>query len=166
MSEANILNPTSSSLLNPDYGYSEGFPIELHDDLLMDGGDIYTRQARFQGRIYDLVWAARDKATMHTLIQWAEQYRRDFFTFKDHERGRDFSGRLILQPGQRVVLEGNERWTVRGRFIELVGKAMNTFPSDWTRDANFIEERVDGIDQVALTTSGAAWFMTDRKSVV
>ncbi len=156
MSEANILNPTAGDPLNPDQGYSEGLP-ELHDELLMDGGDIFTRQTRFYGRIYELVWLRRAKSVMHALRQWEEQYRRDFFTFIDYERTRRFSGRLILDAAQKVIFEGNERWTMRGRFIELVGKPMNTYPTDWSRDAIFIEERDgSGTDLVVLT--GTGWF--------
>jgi len=154
MSEANILNPTAGDPLNPDQGYSEGLP-ELHDELLMDGGDIFTRQTRFYGRIYELVWSRRAKSVMHTLRQWEEQYRRDFFTLIDHERTRRFSGRLILDAAQKVIFEGNERWTMRGRFIELVGKPMNTYPSDWTRDAIFLEER-DG-SGTDLFASAGTW---------
>jgi len=162
MSEANILNATPSDPLNPDMPYPEGRP-ELYDDLIMDGGDLFTRQNRFFGRIYELVWSRRSKATMHTLRQWEEQYRRDFFTFIDHERTRRFSGRLILDAAQKVIFEGNEQWTVRGRFIELVGKVMNTYPSDWTRDANFLEER-DGSGTDLFTAVGTWTFNTNALS--
>jgi hypothetical protein len=138
VSEQNILNPTQTSLLNPNYGYEEQ-KLPTLAELLAGSGKWFGRHAVSRGRVYSLGWQRRDKATMHALRQWAEQYRQDFFTFKDWERNRTFSGRfdgeLVISPA------GNERWNISGRFVELPGLAMQTYPADWTRDAAFLEER-------------------------
>lgn len=149
MSEQNILNPASTSLLNPDYGYSEGLP-EMRSLFYAASGKTFTRQHFARGRTYDLAWNRRDKATMHALRQWARQYENDFFTLADWERSRYFSGRfqdpLVFNPA------GNEQWTIKGVFEELTGLAMYTYPTDWTRDAAFLEERNGfGEDLVKLT---------------
>jgi hypothetical protein len=157
MSEQNILNSTQTSLLNPDYGYTEGLP-NLLAEWQAASGKWFGRQRLARGRIYELAWNDRDKATMHSLKQWERQYEKDAFSFQDFERSRYFSGRfdgpLVYSP------VGNEQWNIRGRFIELPGLAIYTYPSDWSRDAAFLEEALypqasatGREDQVKLTGS-------------
>jgi hypothetical protein len=138
MSEQNILNPAQTSLFNPDWGYTEGLP-EMRSLFQSQSGKMYARRQMGRGRAYDLAWNNRDLATKHTLQQWAQQYENDFFTFADWERSRYFSGRfegpLTFSPA------GNQKYNIRGRFIELPGPFMFSYPSNWTRDAMFLEER-------------------------
>lgn len=155
MSEQNILNPAQTSLFNPDWGYTEGLP-EMRSIFQAASGKIYSRRQVGRGRVYDLAWNSRDLATKHTLQQWAQQYENDFFSLSDWERGRYFSGRfegpLIFNP------VGNQRYNIRGRFIELPGLAMFANPTNWARDAIFIEERNGfGEDLVKLTGTGWAY---------
>jgi len=115
-------------------------------------GKAYSRQQLARGRVLDVTWGGRDKATMHTLRQWELQYRSDFFTLVDWERTRYYSGRfegpLEFSPA------GNEKWNIQGRFVELPGLALNTYPSNWSRDAIFLEERNGfGEDLVKLVGS-------------
>jgi hypothetical protein len=138
VSEQNILNPTAASLLNFDYGYSEGLP-ETRSLFQAMSGKMNARRQMGRGRVYDLAWNSRDLATKHTLQQWAQQYENDFCSLADWERGRYFSGRfdgpLIFSPS------GNQKYNIRGRFIELPGLALFSYPTNWTRDAIFLEER-------------------------
>ncbi len=149
MSEQNILNPVQGSVFGPDWAYSEGLP-EMFGEFRSQLGKMFRRQLMLRGRVYDLQWNGRDKATMHTLRQWAEQYRNDFFSLQDFERSRYFSGRFDGELAISPV--GNEQWNVRARFIELPGLAMYAYPSNWARDAAIFEERNGfGEDLVKLT---------------
>src|SRR5713226_3702097 len=125
MSEQNILNPSATSLLNFDYGYTEGLP-ETRSLFQAASGKMFSRRQMGRGRVYDLAWNNRDLATKHALQQWAQQYENDFFSFADWERARYFSGRfegpLIFNP------VGNQKYNIRGRFIELPGLAMFQYP--------------------------------------
>src|SRR5581483_1929385 len=138
MSEQNILNPSATSLLNFDWGYTEGLP-EMRSVWQAMSGKAYARRQMARGRIYDLAWNKRDLTTKHSLQQWERQYENDFFTLADWERGRYFSGRfdgpLSYSPA------GNNAYNIRGRFIELPGLAVYQYPSNWSRDAVFLEER-------------------------
>src|SRR5579864_5145153 len=153
MAQANILNPSQTDPMNPDYGYAEGFP-EMHSDFQARGGRAYRRRVMTEGRTYQLGWLNRSEAQAETLRQWAEQYSAGFFTYSDYERARYFSGRfkapLTIQPS------GNNQWNLKGDFVELPGVPMFQYPNNWARDAIFMEEQDDfGAQLVKL--SGAAW---------
>ena len=165
MSQADILNPSASSQLNPDYGYTEGLP-EIRQFLQSQSGAAYSRLAGGRGHVYTLIWANRDKATMHALRQWERQYANDFFTFVDWERTRYYSGRFA--PGSAAAAQqlggavgaslefspaGNERWNIRGTFMELPGLALYTSPINWTRDAIILQER-DGFGRDRFKQTG------------
>lgn len=154
MSEQNILNPTATSLLNFDWGYTEGLP-EMRSVWQAMSGKIYSRRQMERGHVYDLAWNKRDLATKHALQQWERQYENDFFTLADWERSRYFSGRfdgpLSYSPA------GFNQWNIRGRFIELPGLAMYAYPTDFARDAIFLEEGNGfGEDLVKLTLGAGA----------
>jgi hypothetical protein len=162
MSEQNILNPSATSLLNFEYGYGEAAP-ELRTSVQATSGKTFTRIQMGQGRAYDLLWSRRDLATKHTLQQWAKQYENDFFTLADWERGRYFTGRfdgpLSFSPS------GNAAYNIRGRFVELPGLAMFAYPTNWARDAVFIEERNGfGEDLVKLLTPSNWTYQVDANA--
>lgn len=149
MSEQNILNPTQGSLFAPDWGYSEGFP-ETRTIFTARSGTIFARKHTGLGHVYDLGWNSRDLATKHALQQWEEQYLNDYFTLADWERGRYFTGRfagpLTYSP------TGNQRYNIKAQFTEIAGLPMFAYPSNWSRDAVFIEEQNSkGEDLVKLT---------------
>jgi hypothetical protein len=153
VSEQNILNPAQTSLFNPDWGYTEGLP-ETRSLFQAASGKMFSRREFGLGRVYDLAWNNRDLATKHTLQQWAQQYENDFFSLADWERSRYFSGRfegpLTFNP------VGNQKYNIKGRFIELPGLAMFAYPTNYARDAIFIEERNGfGEDLVKLTGTWA-----------
>lgn len=157
MSEQNILNPTQTDPMNPDYGYTEGLP-EMHADFQGRGGKAYRRRVMTEGRRYQLGWLNRSAAQAKQLRQWAEQYASGFFSYQDFERARYFSGRfaapLVISPS------GNNQWNLKADFVELPGLPMFQYPSDWAGDGILVEERDDfGSDLVKLT--GAAW---DRRT--
>lgn len=159
MSEQNILNPSQTSLFNPDWGYTEGLP-EMRSLFQAMSGKTYSRRQMVRGRVYDLAWNNRDLATKHSLQQWAQQYENDFFSLADWERSRYFSGRfdgpLTFNP------VGNQKYNIRGRFVELPGLPMFSYPSNWSRDAIFLEERNGfGEDLVKLTPAVDFSYRTD-----
>jgi hypothetical protein len=135
VSEQNILNPAQTSLFNPDWGYTEGLP-ETRSLFQAASGKMYSRREFGLGRVYDLAWNNRDLATKHALQQWAQQYENDFFSLADWERSRYFSGRfegpLTFSPA------GNQKYNIKGRFIELPGLALFAYPTNWARDAAFV----------------------------
>lgn len=138
MSEQNVLNTTAASLLNFDYGYSAGLP-EIRSTFEPASGRPFARDAMGRGRIYELAWNKRDLATERALQQFANQYSKDFFSLADWELGRYFTGRfdapLIFSPS------GNQSYNIRGRFVELPGVGMFSYPSNWTDDAIFLEHK-------------------------
>jgi hypothetical protein len=158
VSEQNILNPTQLSLFNPDWGYTEGLP-ETRSMFQAASGKMYARREFGLGRVYDLAWNNRDLATKHALQQWAQQYENDFFSLADWERARYFTGRFEAPLTFNPV--GNQKYNIKGRFIELPGLAMFAYPSNWSRDAIFLEERNGfGEDLVKLTGTWAYYAVT------
>jgi hypothetical protein len=162
VSEQNILNPTATSLFNFDYGYTEGLP-ELRSVFQAQSGNIYSRLQQGLGRVYDLGWNNRDLTTKLALQQWENQYRDDYFSLADWDEARYFTGRfdgpLSYSPS------GNQKYNIRGRFIELPGKPMFAYPTNWNRDAVFMEERNSaGEDLVKLLTPGNWTFDTSGVS--
>ncbi len=157
MSEQNILNPAQTSLFNPDWGYTEGLP-EMRSQFQAASGKMYGRREFGLGRVYDLAWNNRDLATKHTLQQWAQQYENDFFSLADWERARYFSGRfegpLTFNP------VGNQKYNIKGRFIELPGVALFSYPTNWARDAIFLEER-NGFGEDLVKLTGAWAYQVD-----
>jgi hypothetical protein len=160
MSEQNILNANAASVYSPDYGYSEGLP-QMLAMFQARSGKTFARQLSARGRVFDLEWHNKLKIDCDYLRTWEAQYRSDFFSFQDIERGRYFSGRFAA-PLQ-ISPAGFDRWNLRGQFIEIPGLPMFAYPSAWGVDSIFIEERDGfGADLVKLTgtwtyeTSGSA----------
>src|SRR3954465_9991969 len=152
MSELNILNASSGDETSPDYSFQVQQP-ELSSFFKSAGGKEYSRQVDVAGRIWDLTWAERSLATMRLLRQWEAQYKRSFFTYNDLDDGRyytvRFNGPLQISPPM------NDSYTVKGQIIELAGKPMYAYPSNWAADAIFIEERdSEGNDLVKLGDTG------------
>jgi hypothetical protein len=156
MAAADILNPAATSDLNPTYGYTEGLPETLVTFKPRSGPRV-TRFFEDQGRTYGLQWANRLAVTADALRQWEAQFREDFFSYQDLERARYFSGTF---DGPLVyVPAGNDNWSISGVFVEVPGLAMFAYPTNWARDAIFLEERngsgVDRTKQTGVWTYGA-----------
>jgi len=149
MSEQNILNPDATSLLGPDWPISE-VEGDNYDRFQADSGEEYVRRRQAQGVRYELVWSGRQFATYHQLKQWHAQNRADFFSLQDVDRARYFSGRFVGEPTYERV--GNERVNIHAVFHAIPGLPLFAYPTNWSRDAIFLEER-DGLgaDLVKLT---------------
>lgn len=149
MSEANILNPTATSPYSPDYPIGR-VKADRFSRAEMKSGEVYSRETLVRGRVLELQWSNRLMTEALYLERWQAQYERGFFSLYDIERARYYSGRFA-GPLQ-VSDAGNEKVNVRGQFVELPGKALYADPTNWDRDAIFLEERDDdGNDQVKLT---------------
>lgn len=157
MSEQNILNPTAGNDLSPDYGYTEGLP-QMMSQFQARSGKVQARQLLARGRVFDLVWGSRLKTTVDALRQWEAQYRNDFFSYQDIERGRYFSGRF--SGPLTISASGFNHYDIKGEFIEMPGLAMFAYPANWNgsavQDSIFIEER-DGFGNDLVKYTGAGW---------
>jgi hypothetical protein len=158
MSKLDILNPTVDSELSPDYAYTEGLP-QMLSQFQAKSGSVIARQLFARGRVYDLTWAGRLKTTADQLRQWEAQFRNDFFTFFDNERGRSFSGRF--SGPLQISPSGYNRWDIHGQFIEIPGVPMYGYPVNWSggftsNDAIFLEER-DGFGKDLVKLTGSGW---------
>lgn len=162
MSEANILNATAGSIYSPDF--SDDFELPDLPDVAAatqaDSGEVFTRTIGCRGRVIPMKWLNRPTAVADYLRQWAQQYEHGYFSYYDLESARYFTGRFQRPgPGQpilKISRVGNNRVNVSGTFVELPGKPMYAYPSNWDRDAIFIEDRDD--DGNALPLFGGAWY--------
>jgi hypothetical protein len=166
MSEQNILNPTVGDNLNPDYSYTEGLP-NMMSSFQAKSGSVVTRQMLARGRVYDLQWQNRPKTTADALRTWEAQYRADFFSYFDQERGRYFSGRFAAPP--QISPAGFNKWNIQAQFVEIPGLPMFQYPAlatlatvgtIWQSDAIFIEER-DGFGNNLVKLTGAWVYRND-----
>jgi hypothetical protein len=149
MSEANILNALATSVLHPDYGIPEALP-DMFARAQMRSGEYYARRTLVRGRYFDLGWIARPRADNDLLRQWAAQYEGGWFTYYDIERARYYSG--CFDGPLAHSTDANEQVTAHGRFLELPRKALFAYPTNWARDAIFIEERDDDGNDVPTKT--------------
>jgi hypothetical protein len=149
MSEQNILNPVLGTPMSPDYGDPEQLPEMISRFTATDGSET-SRRTMARGRVIDMTWNKRLQSTCDALRQWQHQYEKGFFTYVDWERSRYYTGRFA-GPLQ-FINAGFNQWNIRGQFIELPGLPMYQYPTNWNRDAIFLQERDDfGNDLVKLT---------------
>ena len=152
MSEANILNTSSASQLNPQYGWQEE-RLQNLAQMVAQSGKWFGRRVGPEPIRYSLHWNL-DSTNKFLLQQWARQYATGFFTLVDWEATRYFSGRFAGPV--RFTLVGNNNWDADAVFEELPTLALNTYPSNWSRDAIFLEEVNDFLEDLPKFT-GAAW---------
>ena len=138
MSEKNVLNPNSDSPLNPYYPYSEGI-AEMYETFKPGNAPRYRRRMLAEGHVFELAWSRLSQLDADKLRRWARQYREDFFTLRDHERKRAYSGSFAGEL--KFITEGYQAVSAQGVFLEEPGLAMLEYPEDWERDAIFLEER-------------------------
>ena len=137
MSEANVLNPTSGSDLNPDYALS-GEPDDWTVSFRPRVGRVAVRTLGASPHKYQLSWGLRPQSVADQIRQWYYQYQHDFFTFIDYDRGRQFSGNFFGLP--QISNAGHNKWSVAAVFLEIAGVAMAEYPSNWGVDSYFLEE--------------------------
>lgn len=154
MSEQNILNPSTTSALNPDFPVGKPRPI-VASRYQGRSGKPSMRRLSARGKIHQLTWSKRLLSDMQALDQWFSQYENDFFTYADWERGRYYSG-MVPDEGVQFTDEGHNQVTVTAQFIEVPGLNMFQYPSAWGLDSIFIYPKNGfGDDQPKYT--GAGW---------
>lgn len=158
MSELNLLNASASDPLNPNFNW-DGEYADNVSRFAPPAGKISQRVTGVAGIRVGLQWLSRPLATMAKLKQWYEQYKLGFFTVADYETGRYYTGHFV--SAFKFTPVGYERWNIELTFEEIPGVAMYAYPTNWARDAVFLEERDDwGSDLVKLT--GGPWtYATD-----
>jgi hypothetical protein len=134
MPQTDILNPTPTHPLNPDYGFQKKRPL-THLNAKANQGSPYFREITDTGHQFSLSW--NDKLADHARkLKWYyEQYRDGFFTLIDHEGGgRHYVGRFS-QPVEPSPT-GHNRWSVQQvLFDEIPLAPMLVYPNDWNNDA-------------------------------
>ena len=153
MSQLDILNPTPTHPLNPDYGFQKKRPL-THLNAKANQGVPYFREITDTGHQFSLNW--NDKLASHARrLKWYyEQYREGFFTLIDHEGGgRHYVGRFS-QPVEPSPT-GNNRWSVQQvLFDEIPGVPMLAYPSDWNNDSIWCLLLNDFGDRMVAAVSG------------
>ncbi len=139
MAETDILNPTSTDELNPDYGFQRKRPI-THQVAKASGGPAYTRDVTDMMHQYVLSWGstpgcAKMLADIKRLKNFSEQFRDGYFTIIDwDDDGRNHVGRFVT-PVEPIDV-GNNHWAAQNvLFEEVPDVPMVTYPGDWTNDA-------------------------------
>jgi hypothetical protein len=149
MGAASILNAGGANdVLNPEYGFP-GYDSETVVTFKPRNGPPFIRRNSDGGRIFDFQWNSRLQSQRDALRQWERQYKYDFFSYFHVEENRYYSGRFT---GFQEAPVGFDRWNIAARFEEMPGVPMFAYPTNWARDAIFIEERDgQGNDLVKLT---------------
>ena len=137
MPASDILNPTPSHLLNPDYGWQRKRPV-THIATKANQGPPYFREMTDVGHQFLLNWgitgSEREFHDVNKLKWYYEQYRDGFFTLIDHEGdGRHYVGRFT-SPVEPIAI-GHNRWSVQqALFEEVPGVPMVRYPDRWIDD--------------------------------
>ena len=134
MPYTDILNPTPTHPLNPDYGFQKKRPV-THLTAKANQGAPYFRDVMDVGHQFSLNWADKLRSHAQRLKWYYESYRDGLFTLIDHEGGgRHYVGRFSspVEP----IPTGHNRWTMQGvTFDEIPLSPMINYPSDWAHDA-------------------------------
>lgn len=143
--ETDILNPTSTDELNPDYGLARKRP-PTHAEAKAIGGPPYMREVTDMMQVYTLSWGSdisnsKMHADMKRLKWFYEQFRDGYFTIIDYEDTSTDSGLPRHRVGRFLdpvepVCAGNLWWQAVGiRFIEIPDVPMVQYPDDWSGDS-------------------------------
>jgi hypothetical protein len=156
MSEQNILNPTITSPLNPDYAVKITDAATVARYQARSGKPFFRRLAA-RGPVFDLTWGSRMFADADALVQWFHQYELDFFSFADYDTGRYYSGMFADQP--QIERAGNNKVNITAQFIVVPTLPQFQYPSRWGTDSTFLEER-DGFSNDVVKLTGATWALS------
>lgn len=163
MPQTDILNPTPTHPLNPDYGFQKKRPL-THLNAKANQGPPYFREITDVGHQFVLSW--NDKLAIHAreLKRYYEQYRDGFFTLIDHEGGgRHYVGRFS-QPVEPVPTSHNH-WSVQQVVFEEVPLApMIIYPGDWNHDAIWRFLLNDFGDRMVAAVSGTWTLAADAQA--
>jgi len=163
MSQLDILNPTPTHSLNPDYGFQKKRPL-THLNAKANQGAANFREITDTGHQFSFSWA--DKLAIHARkLKWYyEQYRDGFFTVIDHEGGgRHYVGRFS-QPVEPVPTSHNH-WAIQQvLFDEMPLAPMINYPGDWQNDAIWRMLLNDNGDRMVAALSGTWTLATDASA--
>jgi hypothetical protein len=154
MAQTDILNPTPTHPLNPDYGFQKKRPL-THLNAKANQGSPYFREITDTGHQFSLSWNEKLASHARKLKWYYEQYRDGFFTLIDHEGGgRHYVGRFS-QPVEPSPT-GNNRWSVQQVLFDEVPLApMLVYPNDWNNDAVWRPLLNDFGDRMVAGVAGA-----------
>ncbi|HME57234.1 MAG TPA: hypothetical protein VKF63_02775 [Terracidiphilus sp.] len=134
MTQLDVLNPTPTHPLNPDYGWQRKRPL-THITTKANAGPAYFREITDVMHQFMLNWADRMPNHVAELKRYYEQYRDGFFTLIDHEAGgREYVGRFTNSVDPIPI--SHNHWTVQQVvFEEIPGAPMRNYPNRWDKDA-------------------------------
>jgi hypothetical protein len=160
VSQLDILNPTPTHPLNPDYGFQKKRPL-THLNAKANQGAPYFREITDTGHQFSLNWNDKLAGQARKLKWYYEQYRDGFFTLIDHEGGgRHYVGRFS-QPVEPVPTSHNH-WSVQQVLFDEVPLApMLIYPGDWQNDAIWRFLLNDFGDRMVAAVSGAWTLIAD-----
>lgn len=158
MSQFDILNPTPTHPLNPDYGFQKKRPL-THLNAKANQGAPYFREITDTGHQFSLNWNDKLASDARKLKWYYEQFRDGFFTLIDHEGGgREYVGRFS-QPVEPTPTSHNH-WSVQQVLFDEVPLApMRNYPSDFAKDAIWRKLLNDFGDRMVAAVSGV-WTLT------
>jgi hypothetical protein len=161
MPATDILNPTPTDPLNPDYGWQKKRPT-TQTMLKAASGPAYFREITDVGHQFALNFGTtldsqKAWADIARLKRYFEQYRGGYFTIIDHEgNGRQFVGRFTA-PVEPIPV-GHNRWAAQNvLFEEVPGATMVSYPSDWDNEAIFFYTLDDFGDLSPAVDDFANW---------
>ena len=162
MPYTDILNPTPTHPLNPDYGFQRKRPV-THLTAKANQGAPYFRDIMDVGHQFSLNWADKLRNDARRLKWYYESYRDGLFTLIDHEGGgRHYVGRFStpVEP----MPTGHNRWTMQMViWDEIPLSPMIEYPSDWQNDAVWRLALNDFGDRMVAAVSGT-WTLTASAS--
>lgn len=158
MPQTDILNPTPTHPLNPDYSYQRKRPL-THLNAKANQGPPYFREITDSGHSFIFNWVDKLESHARSLKRYYEQYRNGFFTYVDHEGGgRQYVGRLVtpVEPSPT----SHNHWAIQGvQFDEVPLSPMLVYPGDWVNDAVWAKLLDDWGNRMVAAVSGT-WTLT------
>lgn len=158
MSEQNILNPSASSLLCPDFPIQE---VEAETILRWQArsGTHHAKRFASRGPVFQLQWNDRPFSVYQQLRQWANQYEQDFFTLYDIDLQRYYSG--MFANGVQYKRKLNNQVDITAVFVVVPNLPVFQYPSAWGVDSVFREER-DGFGSDLVKLTSGTWDRRDQ----
>jgi hypothetical protein len=163
MPYTDILNPTPTHPLNPDYGFQKKRPV-THLIAKANQGAPYFREIMDVGHQFSFNWGDKLWHDARRLKWYYESYRDGLFTYVDHEAGgRHYVGRFSA-PVEPVSTSHNH-WTIQGViFDEVPLSPMLKYPSDWANDAIWRMSVNDFGDRMVAAVAGTWTLATDANA--
>lgn len=165
MAASDILNPTATDVLNPDFGMQQKMPI-THVAIKASDGPGYSREVSDLLYQYSLSWGstrncAKSREDMQRLKRFYQQFRKGFFTIIDYEDGGRHHVGHFVTPVEPVRV-GNLYWSAQNVLWEEVpGVPMASYPSDWDGDSIWEYTLTDHGEIQPAPDDYANWTLTD-----